>query len=442
MALYQPAATVVHLDVDAGTDSSDTEEPPRRTWKPKHGVAAVLGAAILGCGAVLLRNQPADAPKLTARTLLESPAVHDVASENVLNVHARLPGMTKSKEEVKDLVTRTFRDVSQRMKDMTPETWDALEGTTLSAEQHDGIVHMLKYMKDPRVMQLGLDTAAALREAGSDDQEALKASIIEKLKPRAKEIHSLYEEAVPAHMREVMKAKPGEGLNSILEPAKVKILKTVDGSYYDQFAPEKTVATVDRRLQGNMYAVKSSVTTPAVQQSPYAMLRGGATFPTKQAAPTHSWVQKGVSGPYQKAEEALGVIGAALAEADTLVRMINPLCKVMPGGHDLKVPPMVTSALGLGDFVFQVADCELDAVADGNGVEAVGCPAMSASAGMDAMREPLTLVGLLGDNNDKNGRQGNHEGGKDHQGIFDDSKAGKTLAAALNTNKAGKKSGR
>jgi len=77
--------------------------------------------------------------------------------------------------------------------------------------------------------------------------------------------------------------------------------------------------------------------------------------------------------------------------------------------------------------VIEMVDCELDAGADGNPVEALGCPLMSGSAAFDAAREALTLTGILGDNNPKNGHQGNHAGGAEHEGILNDSKGGKEM---------------
>merc|ERR1719393_1125131 len=125
--------------------------------------------------------------------------------------------------------------------------------------------------------------------------------------------------------------------------------------------------------------------------------------------------------------EAFGIIGTTAAEADTLIRIINPICKEF--NHDLMINPAITTGVGAADFIFQVADCELDAVADKmNPVEALGCPAMAGSAGFDAMREVFTATGILGDNNPKNGEQGNHEGeSKVHQGVLDDTPEGKAI---------------
>merc|ERR1712228_295361 len=103
-----------------------------------------------------------------------------------------------------------------------------------------------------------------------------------------------------------------------------------------------------------------------------------------------------------------------------MLRILRPCAKMF--GNDVNVPPMVTSAIGAATFAIGVADCEVNAMIDGdNPVEMAGCPMEFGSEGMDAMREVFTLTGLLGDNNPANGKQGNHNNGDNvHMGIFDD----------------------
>jgi len=188
--------------------------------------------------------------------------------------------------------------------------------------------------------------------------------------------------------------------------------KTVGGNYYNQFTePEKSIAATQRRLQ--------TATVPAVSANPVT----GPAFPVA-TKPEHSW-EYHVPAPYQKAEEAFGIVKTAADEAEALMRIIKPTAKEF--GHNLHVNPAVTSAIGAGDFLVEIVDCELDAGADGNPLEALGCPLMSSSAAFDAAREGLTLAGILGDNNPKNGKQGNHAGSAEHEGILNDSKGGKEM---------------
>jgi hypothetical protein len=380
----------------------------------------VLGAAALvGCGAAVTTLKSAARPqvvqpqkKFTARTLFESDHIHEAAAQNVLNAHSKLPRAVKSKQEVKELVAKTFNKIIERMKVDDPETFKALEQVEMSDEQHHGIAQILNNLKKPSVMKIGVETAAALREAGSDDKHAQAKSVYDKLLQHKEELQAVYDEIMPKHMQELLKYKPGDGFDNMLSKDNVKLLKTIGGSYYNQFTePEKSIAATDRRLAGYTYAANPAA--PAAAQFPQ---------PGKQG---HSYLPP-VTKPYMKAEEALGIVGTVAAEADAMLRIIKPLGKEF--GHNFKVNPVITSAIGASDFLLQMVDCELDAGADANPVEGLGCPIMSSSAAFDGLRESLTMAGILGDNNPKNGKQGNHAGDSTvHEGVLDDSSNGKAI---------------
>eukprot|EP00929_Paragymnodinium_shiwhaense_P002874 TRINITY_DN10318_c0_g3_i1.p1 TRINITY_DN10318_c0_g3~~TRINITY_DN10318_c0_g3_i1.p1 ORF type:complete len:475 (-),score=103.12 TRINITY_DN10318_c0_g3_i1:368-1792(-) len=432
MAHYSEAEAAGFLDVE-GQSAVPAVAQRQRNWKVQHIVAAIAGAAVVGTtGALIVKPSGAtpavaEKPKLTARSLFESPAIHDVATENVMSIKARVPQSKNTREEVRELVGKTFIEMMETIRLKDPAMFAALEKAELTEEHHDGIVHMMRYLKDPRVMQIGLDTAKAMQEAKSDDEEVLKDHIKTKLKGRAKEIQEIYME-MPPSLQAVATSRPGDGFKSIFQSKKRQALKTLGGKWYEQFTqvPMPVQAETNRRLVWGQYGA------PAYAAPAYAnpAQRMGGFMPTYGAPMTqpiqHSYIQH-VPHPYQVAEEALSIIGTCFAEADTMLRMINPLEKVMPGGHDLQIPPWVTTAVGGGDFLFQNVDCELDAVADGNMEEGIGCPAMSASAGFDMFREPMTLMGLLGDNNPGNGHQGNHAGHNAKQGIFNDGASGKEM---------------
>eukprot|EP00929_Paragymnodinium_shiwhaense_P078890 TRINITY_DN4093_c0_g2_i1.p1 TRINITY_DN4093_c0_g2~~TRINITY_DN4093_c0_g2_i1.p1 ORF type:complete len:465 (+),score=134.25 TRINITY_DN4093_c0_g2_i1:86-1480(+) len=426
MVHYSEAEVSGFLDVE-GQDPIDGDV--RRPWRLRHALAAMAGVAAVGtCGAVLMQQSMAPAevpqPTLTARSLLESPAIHDVAAENVMNIKSRIPQSQKTREEVRHLVELTFKDMVKKMRDGAPEMYSRLDNIELTQEHHDGVVHMMRYLKDPRVMQLGVDTAKAIRDAKSQDEDVLKKHIVDKLRERADTVRDIWME-MPPSVQDFATSRPGDGFKSVLQPGKLKRLQTVGGKWYDQFTTSAATATPDtaapvsektvsqRRLFWNTqpqayHAGAAGYAFPA--QGQQGQMTGLPQFASPFVQQGHSWVQHGISHQYKVAEEVLSIIGTAIGEADTMVRMINPLEKVMPGGHDLKIPPWVTTALGGADFMFQCADCEMDAAADTNAEEALGCPAMSASAGFDMMREPFTLMGILGDNNPGNGAQGNHAG--------------------------------
>jgi len=139
----------------------------------------------------------------------------------------------------------------------------------------------------------------------------------------------------------------------------------------------------------------------------------------------NSWVARSYGAtttnrPLGMSMMIVGLIGAALSESTVLLRIMKPLAKMFH--NDINVPPMVTSGLGASNAAFEIAACELNGVNDNfNPIEILMCPMEFASEGFDACRELFTLLGLLGDNNPANGRQGNHNGhDTEHYGILDD----------------------
>lgn len=412
-------------DVERASNSASSSSSSRRKYNfgLKHAAAGVIGgAALAACGATVHSMTQTKSDMVTARMLFESPDVHNVVAHNVVNIASSMPKFDHSKEEVHKMVKSTFNQLSGLLAQHDPETLRALESTQVSKEQRNAIVRMLGYLSDPRVMDVGLAAAKALREAKTDDPEALKKVVTQKLQSKAREIANLHAEAVDKSLFSVAD-KQGEGFKSLLlsehGPKKVAVLASIGDDWY------KKLGLDNKKLEHEDTSMQQPVITGRrLQYNPQAAGYAGAQQPA--AAPHYPGGQPPVSPGYKKAEEAIGIISTALAEADALIRIINPLCKILPHGHDLHIPPMVTSVLGATDFAGQIASCELDGAADGNPEEMMGCPAMSASAGFDMLREPCTLVGICGDNNDKNGHQGNHAGhGGVHAGILDDGARGK-----------------
>merc|ERR1712187_635857 len=126
--------------------------------------------------------------------------------------------------------------------------------------------------------------------------------------------------------------------------------------------------------------------------------------------------------PEGTAMNVVGLAGAAMEEAGTLLRIMKPIAKEM--GNDLNVPTDVTTGVGAANLAMEFGSCEIDAVADDmNPLELAACPVEFSSQAMDASRDVFTYLGLLGDNNPANGQQGNHNGANTHNaklGLLDD----------------------
>jgi hypothetical protein len=342
---------------------------------------------------------------MTARMLFDHADLHQVAAENILKIRKDWLGQHASVWPMRRLAEEVFRNAS---RDLAPGLARALDNTPVTEEQKDAIVHAMRYLSDRRLQKLGYDVAKTVKVAAKEhperlnDPEQLKKHIAVTLGPsRMAEIRKLNDEMYPTPFAK--KLSQEGGFEHLLDPKRIQFMAKVDDAWAAQFSmttPEQS-ELAGRRLFGSTNGGWGSA--PAT----------GGAYGGYQVHTTTDF-QLGTT------EEVLGVTGAVLEEANAALRILRPMAKMF--GNDVNVPPMVTSAIGASTFLFGVADCEVNAMIDGdNPVEMAGCPMEFGSEGFDACRELFTLTGLLGDNNPANGMQGNHNTQSTvHQGIFDD----------------------
>lgn len=215
----------------------------------------------------------------------------------------------------------------------------------------------------------------------------------------------LYYEVIPDPMRRLL--GHGGGFEHLLTPERVRRMRTVDNGWKSYLSKNRLAAS--QRITHDV-----GKSTRRLASSEGAWNLGGLGTVGGSLIQVPSQDSDGASsppaeGPVLRAEEAVGIVGAVAEEADMLLRIIRPLCKMFQ--HDLNVPPMVTSGIGAVDFILETVTCELNAYIDRlNPVEVVGCPLEFGSQGFDALREVFALTGILGDNDPTNGKQGNHNG--------------------------------
>lgn len=320
---------------------------------------------------------------MTGRMLLDHPEVHAVAARNLVTIGRQTLGGDIRDEEVRDQVSQHFRTIGTMIDAKLPDVARVLNTVTLNTDQAKAVLHMMRYTSDPRVQQLGLEVAHAIRDADSDDPAILKLGIARRLAPRRRELQQLFREMIPPTQRAVFTGT-GRGLEELLDPSRVKMLKTVGEGW-------------GARLSGTSHG--------STDQDGFARLLG--MVPT--AEPTQE-------EKLRTSQQVIGSIGAAAEEVNAIMRIIQPICEMF--GKALHVPPLVTSALGMLDFTLEVTACALGAAADKNPMASVSCPMLSASAGFDALREIFTLLGLLDDENPENGINGNVDGGPTTWGVL------------------------
>eukprot|EP00927_Polykrikos_kofoidii_P002097 TRINITY_DN10812_c0_g2_i1.p1 TRINITY_DN10812_c0_g2~~TRINITY_DN10812_c0_g2_i1.p1 ORF type:complete len:409 (-),score=77.27 TRINITY_DN10812_c0_g2_i1:162-1361(-) len=349
-------------------------------------------SALLACGFMILSRSSRLEPKrnvLTGRMLIEDTSdVHRVVAENIINVSDRFFGGAADRNATSIIVEEYLGSVGQRLA-AVPDAVHALESVRISGQHKDVVLQMLRLLVDPRLQHIGLDVAHAVRDCACNDPEDMKHHIAQKLAPKKEEMIDLYADIFREPNRGLF--EQASGFDHLLTPQRVRRMRTVDDGWKAYFG-------------ANSAALRSG----------FAKVGRNSVNTTASSARRLSPAME----PVLKAEQAVGIVGAVAEEADALLRIIRPICKMFQ--HDLNVPPVVTSGIGAVDYLLETASCELNAFLDkGNPVELVGCPLEFGSQGFDALREVFALVGILGDNDAKNGKQGNHNGDKTvHWGIL------------------------
>lgn len=377
--------------VDHDCQSSSASDDVQGT---AHGVirvaAVVFGVgALVACGFmafVASGTTTRGGGDMTARMLLDSPEVHAVATRNLVKIGRQTLGGEIREEMVRSRVADNFKAIGRMMDAQLPDVSRVLKSVPLTEEQTHAVLHMAGYLSDPRLQQIGLDVAHAIRDADTHDPAVLKLRIAERLGSRRAELRQLYREVIPASQRTVFTGA-GRGLNELLEPSRVKLLKSFSDGWNARFS-----RTSQRSTDVGLARMLGMVPT---------------------AEPT-------TEEKLRTSEQVISSIGAASEEATAILRIIQPICELF--GKTLDVPALVTSVLGALDFVLEVTACSLGAAADHNPISSISCPILSSSAAFDAMREVFTLLGLLDDGNTKNGITGNVDGGPVTYGVFDGKK--------------------
>jgi hypothetical protein len=361
----------------------ETDGERRGLRLPRRSTAAVIiGAlALVACGVFAVvgsrsQNLHRDNQVFSLRMLLESPAVHEVATHNIVKVQRRMTGSSLPKSDMHKIVKEQFAKIGAKIQQGSPK---ALDSTTISKTHHDAVVHMMRYLSDAQVQSIGLETAHAIRDAGSEDPEILKQHIVHKLAPQQRELKALHSAVFPPEVRDIFSKHNdrNDAFKELFEPKRLRLLKSFDDRW-DQVLSTQAEKDDDKVEHARQLRFLDQTTTRA---------------------------------PLAVALDVMGIVGAVAQEVSVLLRMIKPLTKILPGSSDINLSPTATSAIGLVDALFNTISCELDAVQDDdNPIELASCPLMSGSAAFDMLRGVFAHTGLLGDNNAANGVQGEHGG--------------------------------
>jgi hypothetical protein len=150
-------------------------------------------------------SAPSPAPPVSARRLMESPELAEVAADNVLALRGGEPAPGE-RELLRGEAAAHFRNVSARIRERDPEAARRLEELQLTDEQRRAVLDAMRGLRDPRLSQLGREVSAVLATSlvGSSGRRATaKRQLVEYLRPRIREVRQLHDEVTPAPLREL-----------------------------------------------------------------------------------------------------------------------------------------------------------------------------------------------------------------------------------------------
>ena len=138
---------------------------------------------------------------VTARALLESPGLADLATDNFMAVGGA-EWAAKGDEwrrEVRATVAMRLLNISGTIRRLEPAAHRQLEELVLSPAQQAKVYKTLSHFGDKRVRELSAVVADAVQQTAheKDDVEGLKRRLMETLAPRATEIEGLARDLFP-----------------------------------------------------------------------------------------------------------------------------------------------------------------------------------------------------------------------------------------------------
>jgi len=185
-----------------------------------------VGVAHLAPGLLPWRPPGRVPGPLSARRLLESPDIHEVAADNLMSVGRGVLG-PGDRRLVRATVAESFRRASSALPQNAPSAAAALDSIQLDEQQQRAVLHALRLIGDRRVQSIGLDVAVAIHESPSKEQWVIVDHIHRRLRPRLGEVRRLHDELIPISLRGLVSSAHHWDLT--LAPANLQSMANVTG---------------------------------------------------------------------------------------------------------------------------------------------------------------------------------------------------------------------
>eukprot|EP00927_Polykrikos_kofoidii_P060989 TRINITY_DN55882_c0_g1_i1.p1 TRINITY_DN55882_c0_g1~~TRINITY_DN55882_c0_g1_i1.p1 ORF type:complete len:550 (+),score=113.19 TRINITY_DN55882_c0_g1_i1:65-1651(+) len=497
-----------HLPSDMdSTSSNDADKPDKEPTRGTTGLAFAAATRRTFCAisvatlvmAFSASTMPARTPRpggnvddrrhesVSVFALLNDTAVHAVAAQNLIRINRQRFGDNILEETLLQQVQTSFRATSRQLDAELPAAAAALRSAGLTRAQLKAVLHVMRYVGDQRVQQLGFEVARAVgtNESGCiADPTALRLCIAERLAPQNADLRQLAEE-VFQNAEPVVNAATGRGPQVLLEPFRLRLLRTFDGDQGTTLftssasSKESALPPTSEQVRAAISPQTNPVEVPAQvwpsnsrgkSRLPAMMLPTDAPVTDVSLAALESFVdafkdslaqsrqsqqhankdaaaaERGVVAKGRRLRRlqevevipqglVLSGVSAAASQLDALLRTMRPFLEMY--FHGLFGPHM-DAILSLIDASLQVTSCTMGAAAEANTLKALVCPALSATAGIEALQELFgasTGRHLVGDtgNASSNRNAVSPTGGNvgENVGVATPSGAGDTLSGLM-----------
>jgi len=189
---------------------------------------------------------------LTARNLLESAELADVATEQLMAAgHETLS--PEDRRMVHAVARAGFGNISLMLQSREPATARRLSSFQLTEEQKLSVLGVVRHMGDPRVQQVGRELTKALRDflgtSSTDHRADMELHIRRALQPRLAELRRLRDEVMASPLPRSA-GQLGGRWGVAINPDRMRVVKTFDNKWkfeFDMSRPQRTMKVLPRR---------------------------------------------------------------------------------------------------------------------------------------------------------------------------------------------------
>eukprot|EP00927_Polykrikos_kofoidii_P066139 TRINITY_DN61792_c0_g1_i1.p1 TRINITY_DN61792_c0_g1~~TRINITY_DN61792_c0_g1_i1.p1 ORF type:complete len:390 (-),score=56.90 TRINITY_DN61792_c0_g1_i1:339-1508(-) len=336
------------------------------------GIGCCAACILLFTSEISSHHGQTSTAAVTLRVLLEGRDMKEIATNNLMNSSDDV-----SRDVMRAHVARGVLLISHRLG-----LQEVLDTVLLTHANKLALLHVIGYLGDSRVQNLGYEIAHSVHQNKYENREDAKRRFVGELQPRLGEMRVLRDEIYPATLRELVGDKWQKSRS--LDESRI---------FQDFSASPKIIGSLNsperaRRLvpeEGRRNAIRLWH-MPDVSRIGVTSDVGTSDVSGDGNSAEHRRVDKA-------SEIAVAVLGGLLEQCRVMLDQADFLGDVF--GSDLKIPPWAKSLVGGLDFAAQLSECSMRS---GNDQDALYmCPMKYGSALFDMLSCIDDIAGLEGD---------------------------------------------